>query len=35
MIFDVTDLDEFMLADIGPHKGPIDERQRAKNGRFK
>ena len=35
MIFDVVDLDAWLLADKGVHKGPIDERQRAKNGRFK
>jgi hypothetical protein len=35
MIFDVVDLDAWLLADKGVHKGPVDERQRAKNGRFK
>ena len=34
-IFDVVDLDAWLLADKGIHKGPIDERKRAKNGRFK
>ncbi len=35
IILDVTDLDAWMSADKGVHKGPVDERQRAKNGRFK
>jgi hypothetical protein len=35
MIFDVVDLDKWLLAEKGVHKGPVDERQRAKNGRFK
>lgn len=35
MIFDIVDLDAWMLKDKGCHKGPIDERMRAKNGRFK
>lgn len=35
IILDVTDLDTWMSADKGVHKGPVDERQRAKNGRFK
>jgi len=35
IILDAVDLDEWMLADKGPHKGPVDERPRAKNGRFK
>jgi hypothetical protein len=33
--FDVFELDSFMLANFGPYKGPVDERPRAKNGRFK
>jgi len=32
--FDVFQLDEWMLKDFGPYKGPVDERMRGKDGRF-
>ena len=35
IIVDIVDIDKWLLADKGVHKGPVDERQRAKNGRFK
>ena len=33
--FDVLQLDNWMLANFGPYKGPVDERMRDKKGRFK
>ena len=34
LYFDVYELDQWMLRDFGPYKGPIDERIRNKQGQF-
>jgi hypothetical protein len=32
--FDVFQLDAWMLRNLGPYQGPVDEKMRDKNGRF-